>query len=180
MAGLSTPLRLVRHVALPQARGLCHGRLDLPAPIAATEAAARRLAVELPPWPLLSSPLRRCHGLATAIAEARGEAVPATDARLAEMHFGDWEGLAWDAVPRADLDAWAADPTGFRPPCGESFEDLIARVGACLRALERPHVLVTHGGVVRAAAALAGMAPRQAAAIAVPHATVIDPATFAG
>lgn len=180
MAGLSTPLRLVRHVALPLAQGLCHGRLDLPPPIDATASAARRLAVELPRWPLLSSPLLRCRALANAIAEQRDEAAPATDGRLAEMHFGDWEGLSWEAVPRADLDAWAADPTGFRPPGGESFEDLIARVDACLRALDRPHVLITHGGVVRASAALAGMAPRRAAAIPVPHATVIDPAAFAG
>ena len=31
------------------------------------------------------------------------------DSRLAEMHFGQWEGVAWNDIPRHELDAWAAN-----------------------------------------------------------------------
>ncbi len=75
---------------------------------------------------------------------------PTVDPRLAELNFGAWEGKPWDAVPRDELDAWAADVAGYAPPGGESPRDLQQRALAFVASLNVPEaVLVTHGGVIR-------------------------------
>lgn len=107
---------------------------------------------------LLTSPLRRCRRLADAVAEATGVRAE-TDARLAEMDFGEWEGLRWDDVPRAGLDAWAADFHCARPGGGEGVAAFVARVAAALadaRDAGGTALALTHNGVVRAALAAAG------------------------
>ena len=50
------------------------------------------------------------------------------DERLREFDFGTWEGVRWDAIPRAELDAWAADFFHARPHGGESVHMLRERV----------------------------------------------------
>lgn len=137
-------LHLIRHPQPVVAPGICYGRLDLAAENAA--AVAARLRTELPPGlPVWSSPLRRCRELAELL-----QAQPQLDARLAEMDFGAWEGLAWDAIPRAELDAWAADVAGYAPPGGESPHQLQQRALAFVADLQVPEaVLVTHAGVIR-------------------------------
>ncbi len=137
-------LHLIRHPQPVVAPGICYGRLDLAAENAA--AVAARLRTELPPGlPVWSSPLRRCRELAELL-----QAQPQLDARLAEMDFGAWEGLAWDAIPRAELDAWAADVAGYAPPGGESPHQLQQRALAFVADLQvREAVLVTHAGVIR-------------------------------
>ena len=149
----------LRHPPLPDMSGRCYGRLDITLP-AETHAAAARYLREDPTWttlsslPILSSPARRCIDLARALSGLDHAVV--TDDRLLEMHFGAWEGLPWDRVPRAELDQWGLDVAGFRPPGGENFHALVARVAQALAALERPHLIVTHAGVVRAAQHLIG------------------------
>lgn len=137
-------LHLIRHPKPLVAPGICYGALDVAAEDAAAVAAA--LLAELPPGlPLWSSPLRRCRELAL-----RLHRQPAFDTRLQEMHFGDWEGRSWDDIPRAELDAWAADVAGYVPPGGESPLALQRRVldfVATLAVAEA--VLVTHAGVIR-------------------------------
>ncbi|HZF82948.1 MAG TPA: histidine phosphatase family protein, partial [Burkholderiaceae bacterium] len=100
-------LWLQRHAPVLCAPGLCYGATDHAAEDEATQAAAAALAAELPtgvvPW---TSPLRRCVGLAQALAALRPDLPPArVDARLAEMDFGAWEGQAWQAIARAELEA---------------------------------------------------------------------------
>jgi alpha-ribazole phosphatase len=151
---------LLRHTRPAVADGICYGRSDLG--LAADFDAARTAILrDLPEVArVVTSPLSRCRRLAEAIAEARGLDL-ATDARLAEMDFGRWEGRAWAAIPRAELDAWAADFHGARPHGGESVAMLAARVEAALAEAptERPPVLwVAHSGIARAAAALTGRA----------------------
>ena len=115
---------------------------------------------DLRPDTIVTSPARRCRLLAEAIAAARGGTL-VTDARLLELDFGRWEGVAWNDVPRDALDRWAADLAGFAPPGGESGASLIARTRAAHRALPRQgaHVVVSHGGPLRVLAALAAGAP---------------------
>jgi alpha-ribazole phosphatase len=72
------------------------------------------------------------------------------------MDFGTWEGRAWDNIPRAGLDEWAADFLHARPHGGESVAQLRARIQAALadfRARPGHHLLVTHAGVIKAALA---------------------------
>ena len=96
-------LHLIRHPRPLVAAGICYGRLDLEAENATALAASLRaeLPTDLPVW---RSPLSRCRALAEAL-----HPQPLIDARLAEMDFGAWEGRSWDTIPRAELDAWAAD-----------------------------------------------------------------------
>jgi len=66
------------------------------------------------------------------------------------MNFGDWEGQAWDDIPRTQLDAWAADVAGYAPPGGESPLSLQRRALDFVADLNVPEaVIVTHAGVIR-------------------------------
>ena len=150
-------LILLRHGPPEGGAGLCYGRSDL-APGPGTAALAARLSRELPPLGrILTSPLARAARLAEGIGAARG-LVPGIDPRLSEIDFGAWEGRRWDDIPRAEIDAWAADLLHARPHGGESVAMLAARVGAALAAPGTgPTVLaVTHAGPIRAALAEAG------------------------
>jgi alpha-ribazole phosphatase len=145
-------IALVRHPAVADGRGRCYGRLDLP--LADTASIAPIVAALAPMYGAMihTSPLARCR----LVAEALG--TPAIDTRLREMDFGAWEGLAWDDVPRGDLDRWAADLIGFAAPGGETGAALVARVTAFWQALIRQpgaHVVVTHGGPLKVLMALA-------------------------
>jgi alpha-ribazole phosphatase len=144
---------LVRHPAPLIESGICYGRLDLRLhPDAEIEGMARD--------PLLSgskhvwtSPSRRCREVAERIAEVL--AVPlSADPRLMELDFGEWEGKPWDHIPHTDLDRWAADPSGFRAPCGESGAELIARVMDFHAGLKQDCAVVSHGGPLRVLSAL--------------------------
>lgn len=150
----------VRHPPLPALQGVCYGQLDADLPRPVFDQAAAAVLPLLPDWPIATSPARRCRGLADALHAVRGastaHAPPRADARLLEMDFGDWEGLRWDAIPRDALDAWSLDVCGYRPPRGESFLVLVDRVRDALAALDRPHVIVAHAGVIRAALHLSG------------------------
>ena len=146
---------LLRHTRPAVAEGTCYGRTDLAlAPCFAAEAA--RLADALPRVQrIVTSPLSRCHRLATHLAAARGLALD-IDPRLTEMDFGSWEGQPWDAIPRPELDAWAEDLLHARPHGGETVAELAARTRAALDDLAlgpRPVLAVTHAGVIKAARA---------------------------
>lgn len=151
-------LWLVRHAAPLIAAGHCYGRLDLAADAAATAQAAQALAAALPAGcAVWTSPLQRCTQLAQALVALRPDlALAAPDARLQEMDFGRWEGLAWDAVERSALDAWAADLAGHAPGGGEPLRQMLARVQAALAqawqnsgAGQRPLAWICHAGVAR-------------------------------
>ena len=137
-------LHLIRHPKPVIKPGVCYGRHDCSAE--SVEAAALALRAVLPAGlPVWSSPLIRCRALAEQL-----HAHPLIDDRLAEMHFGDWEGRRWDDIPRAELDAWAADVAGYAPLGGESPRDLQQRALDFVASLAVPEaVIVTHAGVIR-------------------------------
>ncbi|WP_371809255.1 histidine phosphatase family protein [Aquabacterium sp. A08] len=162
-------LWLVRHARPLVEPGVCYGRLDVPADPAHTAASAQALTAALraaqgataEPLPLWTSPRTRAQALAQAVAQhpPAGLYPPLqVDERLAEMDFGTWEGRRWDALPRAELDAWTDDFHHHRPGGGEHVGGFLARVrdalDACHRQAQalgaRRAVWVTHAGVVRA------------------------------
>lgn len=100
-----------------------------------------------------SSDLRR----ATDTAQLAGW-VPAPDVRLREIDFGNIEGLTWGELGtdvRADLAAF----DGFVAPGGESVAAMVERVSDFLDGLATgSHMVVTHGGVIRAALRVCGEA----------------------
>lgn len=94
------------------------------------------------------SPALRCRQTAAALGVAGRE-----EARLWEQDFGTWEGERYDALP--DLGPLSPEAlAAHRPPGGESFDDLCARVQPVLAALDGDAVVLAHAGVVRAALAL--------------------------
>jgi probable phosphoglycerate mutase len=101
------------------------------------------------------SPLSRTRETMERVRAAFGDApLPklAPDDRLIEISFGIYEGqlhteLAASAMPMAgerDASFWY-----FRPPQGESYDDLAQRVLAFGTALPRRAIIVSHGGVLR-------------------------------
>lgn len=146
-------LIFLRHTRPAIDPGICYGRSDLDlAPCFGDHAA--RLVRTLPPVTrIVTSPLQRCARLARHIGTARDIPVRAEE-RLAEMDFGRWEGVAWDALPRPELDAWAADFMEARPHGGESVAMLLARVRGAIAAIDVASgdvLVVAHAGVIKAA-----------------------------
>ncbi len=80
---------------------------------------------------------------------------------LLEQNLGDWQGMVHaDLPPKLSLPAHAFWPIAGqeRPPGGESFAEVILRVGATMEHLATRHrgedvVVVSHGGAIRAAVA---------------------------
>jgi alpha-ribazole phosphatase len=151
-------LILIRHPEVAVDAVVCYGQSDVPLQRDVHESAqawtARMKALNVPAcvdgWH--ASPLQRCASLAHALG-----ANAHLDARLSEMHFGEWEGRGWDTIERALIDAWAADIEHARPHGGESLAQFADRVLAWFQATctdrdEAVHVIV-HAGVVRVLAA---------------------------
>ncbi len=82
--------------------------------------------------------------------------------RLAEISFGEWEGLTYPEVMLRDPDVVAkreADKWGFLPPGGENYRQVALRVGVWYATIERDTVVCAHGGTGRALVALLDIAP---------------------
>jgi alpha-ribazole phosphatase len=151
MLASTNTLFLVRHATPKVQKGICYGRLDLETIADDAQALHEKLTTILPrDIDLHTSPLQRCASTAHALA-ASGWPVPTIDERLAEMHFGDWEGKPWNDIERAQIDAWAANIVDYRPPSGESVRDVAARALACIAQLSfaKDTALITHAGVIQ-------------------------------
>ena len=163
----------VRHAPVIGVNGRIYGQDDLEADCSDGVRFAA-LAASLPEdavW--IASHLKRTHQTMAAIRAARGapDHQPLHLPEIAEQHFGDWQGLTY-----AELEArrdgayhrfWHA-PAVERPPNGESFADVVARVERAVTRLSADHagqdiVAVAHGGTIRAALAAAlGLDPERA------------------
>jgi len=153
----------IRHAPAINPGGAIYGAMDVEADTG-DRPAFDALAAQLPrdaAW--VTSSLRRTHQTAAAIQAAAGrKAEPAREPDLAEQHMGAWQGRPREAV-HAELGRrhpfWLA-PATTRPPDGESFVDLMARVGPAIDRIAAAHgprdvIAVAHGGTIRAAVALA-------------------------
>lgn len=102
----------------------------------------------------VSSPLSRARETMQIIRRAMG--LPdfefRSDDLLKEVHYGTWEGRLASDLPDLDPAGFAArskDPFAWRPECGESYADMMARTDAWLARVERDTVVTSHGGVSR-------------------------------
>jgi alpha-ribazole phosphatase len=157
----------VRHAPVTAHGGCIYGQEDYPADCA-DGAAFTALAALLPAEPLwVTSHLRRTHETAAAILAARGHELAKppwlVEPDIAEQHVGGWHGLTHDelnALRGVADDPFLLWPASERAPDGESFLDVVERVGRTVTRLTAEHrgrdiVAVAHGGSIRAALAIA-------------------------
>jgi len=146
-------LILVRHPQPLVATGVCYGRSDLAVSEDQLARTLTALSAALPHGlPVYSSPLQRCTRLAAELAPLLQSPAPLLDARIAEIDFGDWEMRAWDDIPRADIDAWAADLVNYHPGGGESVLQMAGRIAAFYADLQRQQrdaIIICHAGAMR-------------------------------
>lgn len=157
---------LIRH-ALVDAAALTYlyGTNDVPICDSTMAADAPRyaaLAARLPrPARLIATPLSRTQVTAAAIFRAGYPDTPlGIDPAFVEQNFGDWQGLpisGFDArTPHERHPFWPIH-AAETPPGGESFDEMVARVGPALDRLAATGpadtIIVTHGGTIRAACA---------------------------
>jgi broad specificity phosphatase PhoE len=175
-------LWLIRHALVhPDALTCLYGTQDVAVcevTMAADVNRYRALARRLPrPAHWVVTPLSRTALTAEAIFDA-GYPEQDTDVEpgFIEQDFGEWQG-----VPMQDFSArlgvsrhpfWPI-AAAERPPGGESFAEMIERVGEAMERLaaEMPYddvIVISHGGAIRAACAHAlGLDPHQALSLAV-------------
>ena len=92
---------------------------------------------------VVASPLVRAQETARIVAAGLRTPVEVeTDARLAEMDYGAWEGLTYAQIDERDAArrrAWEADPANIRCPDGESANDVADRARSFLADLLAAH-----------------------------------------
>jgi len=89
------------------------------------------------------------------------------DDKLMEISYGEWEGSTLPEIEARDPQLLARreeDKWGFKPPGGECYRDVAARVGAWYATVTRDTVVVAHGGVARALMANFNILPEEEAA----------------
>lgn len=104
--------------------------------------------------PVISSDLVRASATADSIQKNRQRLQD--DSKLREIHFGDWELRNYEDIEAADPDrarAYWDNPGDVRPPNGESWNEVCARVNAAVDDLITSHpdrdlIVVAHFGVV--------------------------------
>jgi len=112
----------------------------------------------------VSSPLARARTTMDLVRKTLGLAPGgyALDPRLAEISFGEWEGLTYQDVLKRDKDVVEKREQNkwlFRPPGGETYEEVAARVSAWYATIDKDTVVTAHGGTARALTAVLGVAP---------------------
>lgn len=162
-------LILVRHLpAGVHWAGRCYGQSDVGLArqaMRARETLVADLAAFLPDV-IYSSHLRRARWLAGHASRCLGKPL-VVDARLAECHFGSWEGRAWDAIWRdtgSSMIGMIDAPGAFRPGGGETTFELRDRAMDWLGGLPpgKAVLAVSHGGPIAAiAGTLRGLPVRE-------------------
>ena len=144
-------------------RGTFIGRTDPPLTAAGKQSASAKLA-GLEFAAIYVSPLRRARQTAEAIG---GAVAPVVIPELAEIDFGEWEGLNWVQIQERWPDAACrktADWLGVTTPGGEAWIDFCARIDRALEIVlagPKPAAIVAHMVVNSALAArLMGSDPK--------------------
>ncbi len=157
--GVTHRLLLVRHGATDRsAKGLCYGKLDIALSQTGRQQAVQTAQLIKPfkPGFVYSSPRLRAVDTAAAVSYAC-QLDTLIEQSLAELDFGDFEGLSYQEVEQRYPDLykqWMKHPTKVRFPNGESYDQMSTRVIDSMSQLKMKHkgqtiVTVAHGGVNR-------------------------------
>lgn len=163
------------------AEGRFQGQQDIPLNARGRGQARRNgrvLAENLPQaagYDFVASPLKRTRETMEILRGAMGlePAEYRLEPILKEITFGDWEGFTgaelkanWpDRVVAREADKW-----GFTPPAGESYAMLSERIARWLDTVDRPTVVVSHGGVCRVLQGLLlGLGPERTPMLDIPQ-----------
>ncbi len=175
----------VRHAPVPNTIRI-YGQSDVDSDCSDTEA-FKALAQQLPRRAIwLTSNLSRTHQTAAAIVaemdeKSRPREQPLAIPEFSEQNLGQWQGLVrtefFATRGGASYPFWfgSADECA---PGGESFNDVINRVGAAFLRLTKEYaghdiISVAHGGSIKAALAVAlSLDPNAALSFAVDHCSV--------
>ena len=116
----------------------------------------------------VSSPLIRARETMELMRSALGldSSRYAIEGRLAEISFGEWEGLTYADIlarDKAMLNERERDKWEFLPPRGESYAQVTRRVAAWYALLNANTVVAAHGGTARALIAHLAIVPPQEA-----------------
>lgn len=156
---------LIRHTRPDLRPDVCYGSLDVGLPPDYTADAERVAAVLPAATTIMTTRARRCRLLADHVATRLGSKLLIDD-RMRELDFGQWEGVAWRDIPRAQTDAWTRDVWNSSAPGGESYSAMHARVSAAWEAmLAGSHdrlALIGHAGPLRALITIALELPAEA------------------
>jgi glucosyl-3-phosphoglycerate phosphatase len=173
---LSPRIVLVRHgQSTWNAEGRLQGQADPPLSALGRREAARLRSVfsAFPAERVVCSDLRRTRETAAAL----GHPEAAPDPVWREIDVGEWAGRMLDDLPAGPEPSWRGGD--LLPPGGESWDELEARVADGLDGLAAAGgdwLVVTHGGVIRAAVAYAtGADARRIAGPGNASVTVLEP-----
>jgi probable phosphoglycerate mutase len=156
---MTTTIYFVRHGAHDQLDHILCGRMPGIMLSEAGQDQARRVADRLSREPIAAihvSPMERAQQTAAPLAERLTlAAVVAED--LNEIDFGDWTGLAFDAVRRHPAwETWNRERSRIRAPGGESLGEAQERVARWISSACAVHpdalvVAVCHADIIKAA-----------------------------
>ncbi len=125
---------------------------------------ARLAGEELKRFPIekiYTSDLRRAYRTAYVIGDILG-IEPVIDERLREMHFGQWEGLAYEFIYKnhpEDFQNWLKNPVACPLPYQEDIKEFENRIISFLEDLKKDNsdniLIVAHGGSIQGIICLA-------------------------
>jgi len=140
---------IIRHTRVNNPPNTCYGQSEVPLCDSFVDEVAQ-YKTSLPGNfdQVFSSPLKRCHQLATKFSEEVH-----THPALLELNFGDWEMQQWNDIDQVLLSAWMDDFVHTPPPHGESLASMYERVAHFYDNLRKQAyqrvLIVTHAGVIR-------------------------------
>ncbi|MGE8552842.1 MAG: alpha-ribazole phosphatase family protein [Chryseobacterium jejuense] len=141
-------IHLIRHTAVDNPENLCYGFAEMPLRKEYPED-FKNLNLDDNFDLVISSPAQRCRLLAEHFTLNY-----ATDERLREMNFGNWELKKWAEIPEEEINPWYKDFINVKASGGENLIEMQTRVLSFWNELvikkDREKILIiAHAGVIR-------------------------------
>ena len=103
-------------------------------------------SINLKKLSIISSPLKRCVKLATAL-----QLPFKIDSRIKELDLGEWEMKLMSTIPKVEIKKWQENLMEYKIPNGESNRDFLKRLNEFLKDIlksDQDVLLVAHAGSI--------------------------------